>query len=874
MSDFRILQRFIAAASFLLSGVATAASWTVSVDQEFGLPTVTKGGASAMSGAFVYWGKNWAFVHQQAQFKVVAPFEYSFAGKNTAFNYDFTNRIRKASSQQLVWEFDMNARSTTSDVIGGGVVFNFDLAGVGAELGEPVLLPGNRGWAWGRSGGSRIEMRFDPPLASVYYEQGRKSEVRAFFYKGEVPQGHRHYVATLNISADFAIGPTTAERYGLDDQAAWPTDILDWRASPVDLSFLNAPEKPAGKRGFLKVVKDKLAFADGTAVRFWGTNLASHALFDTSRENVPQQARRLSELGFNLVRLHHHDSFWVSPNIFGDQSVQDTRNLSPVMLEKLDWWIKCLKDEGIYVWLDLHAQRNFKPGDLIDDFGEISKGKPLAELKGYNYVNSSIEQAMMRFNEAYVNRINQYTNTRYRDEPAIAAMLITNENDITNHFGNALLPDKGVPKHNSLYTRQAEAFAAASGLPKDKTWRSWEHGPAKLFLNDLERRFNAAMIAHLRAQGVKVPIVTTSTWGNPLSSLPALTVGNMIDAHSYGGIGALEKNPLYAANLMNWMAAAQVAGKPLSVTEWNVEPFPAPDRHSVPLYVAASAGYQGWSALMQYAYSKDALNGPGGPSNWNSFHDPALVATLPAAALLYRRGDVKEANDVYAFAPSKEQLFGQSISPQNSVALRTAAEKGKLVVAMPKTGELPWLEQSPIPAGAKVITDAKQSLIASDAAGGVSDTGELRRNWDDGVYTIDTPRSQAAMGWIGGRKIGLADVDFAITTRNATVAVQSLDRNPIGKSGAILISLGARSVPKTADRLPFSSEPVVGRIEIRAPRGLRLYKENRSGKETSPYRYSKNRPAQGVEEVPVPYKDGRYAVVLDRSLGTYWLVLK
>ena len=853
--------RSISLAAYLLSNATFAAPWTASVDEREGLPAISRGGTRVLSSAFVFWGKNWDWAGQQTEFRIVAPFDYSIVGKNRALDFDLTSRIRKSSSQQLAWEFDLNARSAASNVIGGGIAFKLDVATFGPELGEPELLPGNRGWAWGRAGGNRVEMRFDPPMASVDFERGRKSEVRAFFYKGEVPQGQRRYVATLSVSGDMAIGPTAAERFGLEDHTAWPADILDWRTSPVDLSFLNAPEKPAGKRGFLKVVKDKLIFEDGTPVRFWGTNLTAHALFGTTRENVKRQARRLSELGFNLVRLHHHDSPWVNPNIFGDQNSQDTQTLSPAMLEKLDWWIKCLKDEGIYIWLDLHVQRNLKPGDRIDGFDEIAAGKPLADLRGYNYVNPSIQHAMRRFNEAYVNRGNLYTGIRYKDDPAIVAMLITNENDVTQHFGNRLLPDKNVPRHNALYKSQADSFAAANGLARDRTWRSWEHGPSKLFLNDLERRFSAEMIAYLRAQGVKVPIVTTSTWGyNPLSSLPALTAGNIVDVHSYGGIGELERNPVYAANLMHWIAAAQVAGKPLSVTEWNVEAFPAPDRHSVPLYLAASASHQGWDALMQYAYSQVPLDARGSASNWNAFNDPALVATLPAAALLFRRGDVREASSIYAFSPGKEQLFNQSISPKDAIALRTAAEKGKLVIALPPTPELPWLEKSAIPAGAKVIADPHQSLIHGDAAETVSDTGELRRNWEQGIYAIDAPRTQAAMGWIGGKKISLADVEISAITRNATVAVQSLDENPISKSGAILISLGARAVPKSTKQLPFYSEPVEGRLTIRAPKGLKLYSENR--------------PAAMRRDIPAPYKDGRYLIDLDRSLGTNWLVLK
>jgi hypothetical protein len=658
-----------------------------------------------------------------------------------------------------------------------------------------------------------------------------------------------------------AISATAAERFGLDDPTKWPRDVSDWNRSLVDLSFLNDAEKPAGKHGFVRAVKDRLEFEDGAPARFWGTNLTAYALFGTAPDTVKLQARRLSELGFNLVRLHHHDSSWVVPNIFGDQSAPDTRTLSAAMLEKLDWWIKCLKDEGIYVWLDLHVGRQFKASDAIDDFGEIAKEKSTASPNGYNYVNASIQKAMQQFNEAYVNHRNVFTGLRYKEEPAIAAMLLTNENDLTQHFGNALLPDKNVPKHNALYMSRAEAFAAKYALPKDKTWRSWEHGPSKLFLNDLEHRFDIDMIEQLRALGVRAPIVTTSSWGYaPLSSLPALTTGNIIDAHSYGGTNELEKNPIDVPNMIHWIAAAHVAGRPLTATEWNVESFPAPDRHAIPLYVAGSASLQGWDALMQYAYSQVPFTDRGAPSNWHAFNDPALLATLPAAALLYRRNDVREARTTYVFAPTPDQLFNVLISPATSVALRTAAEKGKLTIAMPQTRELPWLEKSQIPASAKIIADPNLSLIDGRASEAVSDTGELHHNWDQGIYTIDAPRTQAAMGWIGGKRIALADVEIAATTRNATVAVQSLDGKNIGEARAIMISLGARSIPESGNHMPFHSEPVTGELKIRAGAGLKLYGRREPGREN--------------QVITIPYENGRYEIDMGHDGIDHWLILK
>ncbi|NJL50778.1 MAG: cellulase family glycosylhydrolase, partial [Blastochloris sp.] len=764
----------------------------MSVDSRSGLPVVELGGAAAVSSAFVFWRKNWDWSGLSTQVKVIGPFDYAITGRNQGLDFDLAGHVARPTDRQLVWTLDFDARSATPEAIGGGIAFKFDLPGFASRLGEPELLPGNRGWRWGRANGSRLEMRFEPPLATVYFERGQKSEVRALFYKGEVPQGRLHHTATLTLSDDMTIGPNVAERFGLDDPTKWPTSILNWpiapwTISPVDLSFLNDPEKPAGRHGFLRAAKDALVFEDGTPARFWGTNLTASALFRTDRDNVRRQARRLSQLGFNLVRFTHHDSAWVSPNIFGDAKTTDTRTLQESMLDRLDWWIKCLSDEGIYVWLDLHVERNFKPNDGIDDFDEIAKGKPAAEIKGFNYVNASIQEAMRRFNEAYVTHHNPFTGRRYKDDPAIIAMLLTNENDATHHFGNRLLPDKKVPRHNALYMAQAASFAATHGLPKDKVWHSWLHGPSKLLLNELEHRFNDEMIRPLRALGVKAPIATTSSFGgNGLSSLPALTAGDVIAVHSYGRVNDLEKNPIHAPNLMHWMAAAQIVDRPLSVPEWNVEPFPVPDRHAIPLYIAGAASLQGWDAMMQYAYSQAPLANAGGPSNWHAFNDPALLATLPAAALLYRRQDVREADTTYVFAPTREQLFYQRISPGESVALRTAAEKGRLMIAMPQTAELPWLTPSRTPPGAIVITDPDRALIDRDADEAVSDTGQLRRNWAEGVSTIDTPRSQAAMGWIGGRRIALADVEIEVSTRNATVAVQSLTDTPIAASRALM----------------------------------------------------------------------------------------
>ena len=60
------------------------------------------------------------------------------------------------------------------------------------------------------------------------------------------------------------------EPYGSPDTSKWFRNALAWDASPVDLSFLNRDDRPAGRHGFVKADGDHFVFQDGTPVRFWG----------------------------------------------------------------------------------------------------------------------------------------------------------------------------------------------------------------------------------------------------------------------------------------------------------------------------------------------------------------------------------------------------------------------------------------------------------------------------------------------------------------------------------------------------------------------------------------------------------------------------
>ena len=79
-------------------------------------------------------------------------------------------------------------------------------------------------------------------------------------------------------------------------------------------------------------------------------------------------------------------------------------------------------------------------------------------------MNPRIEKLMQDFASKYVTR---RIATRVRattDDPALAFVLITNENDLTHHFRSSMLPDKGNPFHAQLFATKAKEFARRTGM--------------------------------------------------------------------------------------------------------------------------------------------------------------------------------------------------------------------------------------------------------------------------------------------------------------------------------------------------------------------------------------------------------------------------
>lgn len=836
------------------------------IDPNTGQVFIEQHSIKLLETEFVFWRGEWEWLGPAVQ-ATAADDERSFhvAGRNAEAGLDIAGQVRIDSEGEDLTTIRMQLK--IEELPGGaldsygGIVFRVNpidpvLSGFEAT---PVINEKKTGWSLDLGAGrAPLAVNFDRPLERLEFEQGNSREIRAYLLE----PNDRRDVADIGIDIVFPGKMNRAPSQRLSTAVGtWPVSELHWNRSPVDLSFLNTPEKPAGKRGFVRADGERLVFADGTQARFWGTNIAAYSLFQVISPNTVQaQAKRLSRLGFNLVRIHHHDSTWVNPNVFG-LNPEQTHELSAQQMDKIHWWIKCLKDEGIYVWIDLHVGREVTRADNTEAFDEMAGGGKRGGLQGFLFVNPSLQERFAEFASDYLSSKSPYTGLALKDDPAVIGVLITNENDITGHFIHLMLPPERMPWHAQRYLELAETSKAAKGVDRGALLRPWEHGQVRIVLGDIERRFFDDMTHRLRDLGVKVPIVTTNYWGNlPVSSLPSLATGDMMDVHSYAQPNEVQYNPRFRAGALSWIGAGAVAGKPLTVSEWNpAEPYPVFDRFVFPLHIAAIARFQDWPALMQYPYAQQPFLGDPNTGDWSAYNDPAMLATLPAGALLYRAGHVREGTRTTLLQLPLDALAEKQTDPGTSRALRTLVERTKMRIGLPAVPGLDWHQETAAPSDATVVTDVNFDAVGSGTTRVCSDTEEICRDWEAGVLTIDTPRSQIAAGWIGGEVIETGDVTFKVNEANAAVAVQSLGDQPIAQADELMISMTAQVLPLRLGAGPHRSEPITGEIAIRARAGLNLYRLDLDGKPLL---------------TETTYQDGRYVIKLRTEDQGHWWVLR
>ena len=604
---------------------------------------------------------------------------------------------------------------------------------------------------------------------------------------------------------------------------------------PVDISFVFEKERPAGKHGFLTVDGDHFRFEDGTRLKFFGVCLSGSANFP-EHDYAEQLAERLAQAGVNCVRTHWMDSDFNTPNIFAftkGPRLTTTRKLDPRSMDRLDYIVKCLKERGIYIYLDNITFRKFRSGDGVPFAEELDNAaKP--------YV--MFDRRLIDLQKEYITQLwthkNPYTGKAYKDEPAVVLTEVINETDLF-YDSHRLKSDYYEKEWRSLY----RDYLAAHELVDD-----WENvdlygadEPLRSFKIELTENYFREIRDHLRSLGVRIPVNGSNWYHHSIYNLVTQEEMDFTDAHHYYYDWCWNEDRPICANVpINGYpytfphTVLMKTNKPFFVSEWDV-PMPNDYRAEGAIYYPAIAALQDCDGIGIFAYQQgrdpqkidtlgsemSTFNLGGYPfeagvlSCWN---DPAKFGLFYHGALLVRRGDLEPAKKKIAVLAKGPKLIDQK-------AYQTGTELHRLFTVLNEKDA----------AGADETVPDSTAFEPGKDGDLISDHGQWRRYMKDRVTVIDTPRSKIVFGMLARNRKGtpsprtvLDGVTFRAHTDWGVIALSSLTDDEISKTDNMLLSAIGRASnsdpirngDQTIDpgHPPIISEVITAEVEIKTER--------------------------------------------------------
>ena len=446
------------------------------------------------------------------------------------------------------------------------------------------------------------------------------------------------------------------------------------RGSALDFSRFAAANAPCGVHGRVVVRGDHYEFEDrpGEPVRFWGVNISSDANFP-DEDKADAIAAHLAALGYNAVRIHHHDGGLVAQNpdafaagrcaaprqdssippVFTSEgaAVPPPSGLDPDALRRHDALVAACARHGLYVITDLYVSRPVSwQACGIDRDGTMGKG----QFKHLVPVHDGAFSNFCAFAAAWLGHTNAFTGIRFADDPALISVALINEGNLDNGAGpepfvsrptwqekwEAWLAEKVLQEAASAASaggaeggKPPASFAdIPASIPGGDHWQRTRHVAAfSRFLADVEADFEARAVRFLREEiGLKAPISNMSSWMQPpeYQGILAGPTQDYVEGHSYcdhptfpekaWGLPCRvgRENPV-RQRLHSMGSGAmggtlkRIFGKPFCVTEMNYC-APNPHRGAGGLLFGAEAAAQDWSGVWRFdwASSKKGIEEP------------------------------------------------------------------------------------------------------------------------------------------------------------------------------------------------------------------------------------------------------------------------
>ena len=614
--------------------------------------------------------------------------------------------------------------------------------------------------------------------------------------------------------------------------------------SALDFSRFGFADGPCGKQGRIVARGENFEFENrpGVAQRFMGVNFCS-----TGNYLPPEESRRLVgnlvRLGYNSVRIHHHDDEWakaLEKRRSGGANIPGDAHVSPPddAMSRLDSLLASCRECGVYAATDLYVSRKVAWRDI----GEERDGNiPVNRFKVLLHFHEGAFSNYLAFARSFLNHVNPHTGLRYAEDPTLAWLSLVNEGNLGNWDIAPYREFEGVvlPKWRAWLAERRAADPeyemvpdilpdAVLEIPKDDhvvafddasmsnagTFSARAHVIAfQQFLASLEAGFLRKMRVFLRDEmGCRALLTNMNGWRFTAPEQNVRDAFDCVDDHFYYA------HPAFLGP--NWTLPARIAdkyptsigkadefgvpygvtrrlfGHPFSISEYNYCP-PWEHRASCAFLLGATATLQGWSALWRFDWtaggagavdsSKKSLN------HFDMAGDPVATMTERAIVCLFLRRDLPELVSVCPrlYPPSETARLDVPSEDPTSCDARWVswlAKVGGLVAEYAPLGAKETFGRFPQSVASKAGTEIAKDFGIPFSDIVQSPSGAVRIDRKAGSITVDTPYT------VGGfvEKPGVVEAGgFRAEVEGGTASVwaSSLDRLPVAESGRILVCI-------------------------------------------------------------------------------------
>jgi hypothetical protein len=605
-------------------------------------------------------------------------------------------------------------------------------------------------------------------------------------------------------------------------------------------------DAPAGKHGFITAVDGHLQFADGTPVKFWGTNIVAGSCFP-DKATADSIAKRLALMGCTILRFHHMDADWAQPNIFGN--ADNTLSLDASVLDRLDYFIYTLKNRGIYIFLDLLVHRDFKETDGVPNKPPDLGGKQVA------YFSKKLIQLQKQYAGQLLLHKNPYTGLRYVDEPAIVASEFINESSVFIHFSGDICTEPYREELEQQFKQAGYQDKILAIFDRGNTLRERDSTKGDVetslrFLSDVEKHYYQEMYQTLRGLGVQYLLAGSNFPVEILAYQKDNSYMDLMLTNHYwdhprvweieGGWDSLLYAPVNNTSLIrnfdqkgspvpfiSWFKWHQ---KPFMVTEFNMCYPNEYYLEGVPLAAAYSA-LQGFDGMMQFEFGGSAL----GAERISAFalsNMPQHLAQWVIAAPLFLRGDIKQAEGLVLDIVSAEQIY----------SLTNYSDFLERYPFVPYVTKFARTDVPTVTESAEKYSsyyDKEKRLVRSE-------TGELTLDADNGIFKIDAARVQGVTGNLRNQTFDFPLFQIKLHNPWASVMAVSKDNKPLTASANYYLVIVTptkmtdevyaqdRHALANTGTLPILAQVAEGSIHFKTQKKISIYPTYATGEQGAP----------------------------------------